>query len=399
MLSRKRILLIIGGGIAAYKCLSLVRLLRDSGADVSCVATKAAEQFVTPLSLAALSESQVHQELFNPLEEAKMGHIELSRSADLLVVAPATADILAKMAGGLADDLASTILLATDKPVLAAPAMNVRMWLNPATRRNVATLESDGITMIGPETGPMACGETGPGRMAEPDVIVDAIRRAFATGRLANKHIVVTSGPTREPIDPVRYIANKSSGKQGTAIAQALLRRGAKVTFVTGPASVEPPAEACVVRVESAREMLDAVQGALPAEAAIFAAAVVDWRVRSVSGSKIKKQKNQRAPSLELVENPDILATIAKMKAGRPRLVVGFAAETDNVEENARGKLLSKGCDWIVANCVTPESGVFGGDENKVALFTAAASESWPRLSKDEIGSKLADRICAELAE
>ena len=399
MLSRKRILLIIGGGIAAYKCLSLVRLLRDSGADVSCVATKAAEQFVTPLSLAALSESQVHQELFNPLEEAKMGHIELSRSADLLVVAPATADILAKMAGGLADDLASTLLLATDKPVLAAPAMNVRMWLNPATRRNVATLESDGITMIGPETGPMACGETGPGRMAEPAVIFDAIKRAFATGRLANKHIVVTSGPTREPIDPVRYIANKSSGKQGTAIAQALMRRGAKVTFVTGPASVEPPAEACVVRVESAREMLDAVQGALPAEAAIFAAAVVDWRVRSVSGSKIKKQKNQRAPSLELVENPDILATIAKMKAGRPRLVVGFAAETDNVEENARGKLLSKGCDWIVANCVTPESGVFGGDENKVALFTAAASESWPRLSKDEIGSKLADRICAELAE
>lgn len=399
MLSRKRILLIIGGGIAAYKCLSLVRLLRDSGADVSCVATKAAEQFVTPLSLAALSESQVHQELFNPLEEAKMGHIELSRSADLLVVAPATADILAKMAGGLADDLASTLLLATDKPVLAAPAMNVRMWLNPATRRNVATLESDGITMIGPETGPMACGETGPGRMAEPDAIVDAIRRAFATGRLANKHIVVTSGPTREPIDPVRYIANKSSGKQGTAIAQALVRRGAKVTFVTGPASVEPPAEACVVRVESAREMLDAVQGALPAEAAIFAAAVVDWRVRSVSGSKIKKQKNQRAPSLELVENPDILATIAKMEAGRPRLVVGFAAETDNVEENARSKLLSKGCDWIVANCVTPESGVFGGDENKVALFTAAASESWPRLSKDEIGSKLADRICAELAE
>lgn len=398
MLSRKRILLIIGGGIAAYKCLSLVRLLRDSGADVSCVTTEAAEQFVTPLSLAALSESRVHQELFNPLEEAKMGHIELSRSADLLVVAPATADILAKMAGGLADDLASTILLATDKPVLAAPAMNVRMWLNPATQRNVATLESDGITMIGPETGPMACGETGPGRMAEPAAIIDAIKRAFATGRLANKHIVVTSGPTREPIDPVRYIANRSSGKQGTAIAHALLQRGAKVTFVTGPASVEPPADACVVRVESAREMLDAVQGALPADAAIFAAAVVDWRVRSVSGSKIKKQKSQRAPSLELVENPDILGTIAKMKAGRPGLVVGFAAETDNVEENARSKLLSKGCDWIVANCVAPGSGVFGADENTATLFTADASESWPRLSKDEIGSKLADRICAELA-
>ena len=399
MLSGKRILLIIGGGIAAYKCLNLVRMLRDSGADVSCVTTEAAEQFVTRLSVAALSESQVHQELFNPLEEAKMGHIELSRSADLLVVAPATADILAKMAAGLADDLASTILLATDKPVLAAPAMNVRMWLNPATQRNVEMLRSDGITMIGPETGPMACGETGPGRMAEPAMIVDAIKRAFATGQLANKHFVVTSGPTREPIDPVRYIANRSSGKQGTAIARALLQHGAKVTFVTGPASVEPPADACVVRVESAREMLAAVQGALPADAAIFAAAVVDWRVGSFSGSKIKKQKGRSAPRLELVENPDILATIAKMKAGRPGLVVGFAAETDDVEKNARSKLLSKGCDWIVANCVTPESGVFGGDENTVTLFTAGTSESWPRLSKAEIGSKLADRICAEFAE
>ena len=399
MPSGKRILLIIGGGIAAYKCLNVVRSLRDSGARVSCVLTKAAEQFVTPLSLAALSESQVHQELFSPLEEAKMGHIELSRSADLLVVAPATADILAKMAGGFADDLASTILLATDKPVLVAPAMNVRMWLNPATQRNVAMLRSDGIRMIGPELGAMACGETGVGRMAEPAAIVEAIKRAFATRQLANKHIVVTSGPTREPIDPVRYIANRSSGKQGTAIADALLQRGAKVTFITGPASVEPPAEASVVRVESAGEMLDAVQDALPADAAIFAAAVVDWRVRSFSGSKIKKRKGWIAPSLELVENPDILATVAKMKAGRPELVVGFAAETDNVEENARSKLLSKGCDWIVANCVTPESGVFGGDENTVALFTADASESWPRMSKDEIGSKLADRICAELVD
>ena len=399
MPSGKRILLIIGGGIAAYKCLSLVRLLRDSGVGVSCVLTKAAEQFVTPLSLAALSESQVHQELFNPLEEAKMGHIELSRSADLLVVAPATADILAKMAGGLADDLASTILLATDKPVLAAPAMNVRMWLNPATQRNVAMLRSDGIAMIGPETGAMACGETGIGRMAEPASIFEAIKRAFATRQLADKHIVVTSGPTREPIDPVRYIANRSSGKQGTAIADALLRRGARVTFITGPTAVEPPAEACVVHVESASEMLKAVQDALPADAAIFAAAVADWGVRSFSGSKIKKQKGRTVPSLELVENPDILATIAKMEEGRPELVVGFAAETDNVEVNARSKLISKGCDWIVANCVTPESGVFGGDENKVTLFTADSSEAWPRLSKDEIGSKLADRICAELGE
>lgn len=399
MPSGKRILLIIGGGIAAYKCLSLVRLLRDSRAGVSCVLTKAAEQFVTPLSLAALSESQVHHELFNPLEEAKMGHIELSRSADLLVVAPATADILAKMAGGLADDLASTILLATDKPVLAAPAMNVRMWLNPATQRNVAMLRSDGITMIGPENGAMACGETGIGRMAEPASIFEAIKRAFATRQLADKHIVVTSGPTREPIDPVRYIANRSSGKQGTAIADALLRRGARVTFITGPTSVAPPAEACVVRVESASEMLKAVQDALPADAAIFAAAVADWGVRSFSGSKIKKQKGRTVPSLELVENPDILATIAKMEEGRPELVVGFAAETDNVEVNARSKLISKGCDWIVANCVTPESGVFGGDENKVTLFTADSSEAWPQLSKDEIGSKLADRICAEFGE
>ena len=399
MPSGKRILLIIGGGIAAYKCLSLVRLLRDSGVGVSCVLTKAAEQFVTPLSVAALSESQVHQELFNPLEEAKMGHIELSRSADLLVVAPATADILAKMAGGLADDLASTILLATDKPVLAAPAMNVRMWLNPATKRNVAMLRSDGITMIGPENGAMACGETGIGRMAEPASIFEAIKRAFATRQLADKHIVVTSGPTREPIDPVRYIANRSSGKQGTAIAEALLRRGARVTFITGPTSVEPPAEACVVHVESASEMQKVVQDALPADAAIFAAAVADWGVRSFSGSKIKKQKGRTVPSLELVENPDILATIAKMEEGRPELVVGFAAETDNVEVNARSKLISKGCDWIVANCVTPESGVFGGDENKVTLFTADSSEAWPQLSKDEIGSKLADRICAELGE
>ena len=399
MPSGKRILLIIGGGIAAYKCLGLVRLLRDSGVGVSCVLTKAAEQFVTPLSLAALSESQVHQELFNPLEEAKMGHIELSRSADLLVVAPATADILAKMAGGLADDLASTILLATDKPVLAAPAMNVRMWLNPATQRNVAMLRSDGITMIGPETGAMACGETGIGRMAEPASIFEAIKRAFATRQLAGKHVIVTSGPTREPIDPVRYIANRSSGKQGTAIADALLRRGARVTFITGPTAVEPPAEACVVHVESASEMLKAVQDALPADAAIFAAAVADWGVRSFSGSKIKKQKGRTVPSLELVENPDILAMIAKMEEGRPGLVVGFAAETDNVEVNARSKLISKGCDWIVANCVTPESGVFGGDENKVTLFTTDSSEAWPRLSKDEIGSKLADRICAELGE
>lgn len=399
MPSGKRILLIIGGGIAAYKCLSLVRLLRDSGAGVSCVLTKAAEQFVTPLSLASLSESQVHQELFNPLEEAKMGHIELSRSADLLVAAPATADILAKMACGLANDLASTILLATDKPVLAAPAMNVRMWHSPATQRNVATLRSDGVMMVGPETGAMACGETGIGRMAEPAAIFDAIKRAFADGKLAHKHIVVTSGPTREPIDPVRYIANRSSGKQGTAIADALLQRGAKVTFITGPTSVEPPSKASVVRVESASEMLNAVKDALPADAAIFAAAVADWRVRSFSGSKIKKQEGRIVPSLELAENPDILAMIASMKRGRPKLVVGFAAETDNVEENARSKLLSKGCDWIVANCVTPESGVFGGDENTVALFTAEASEDWPRLTKREIGSKLADRICDELSE
>ena len=276
--------------------------------------TKAAEQFVTPLSLASLSESQVHQELFNPLEEAKMGHIELSRSADLLVVAPATADILARMACGLANDLASTILLATDKPVLAAPAMNVRMWHSPATQRNVAMLKSDGVMMVGPETGAMACGETGIGRMAEPAAIFDEIKRAFADGKLAHKHIVVTSGPTREPIDPVRYIANRSSGKQGTAIADALLQRGAKVTFITGPTSVEPPSKASVVRVESASEMLNAVKDALPADAAVFAAAVADWRVRSFSGSKIKKQEGRVVPSLELAENPDILATIVSLK-------------------------------------------------------------------------------------
>jgi phosphopantothenoylcysteine decarboxylase/phosphopantothenate--cysteine ligase len=396
MLASRRILLIIGGGIAAYKALDLIRRLRERGASVTPVLTRAGAQFVTPLSVSALAGSKVFGDLFDLTDEADMGHIQLSRSADLIVVAPATADLMAKMAGGHADDLASTLLLATDTPVLLAPAMNVRMWDHPATQRNIAVLRADGIGMVGPESGDMACGEYGPGRMAEPMEIVAAIEQKLAAGPLAGKRIVVTSGPTHEAIDPVRYIANRSSGAQGTAIAHALAAKGAEVVFVTGPADVTPPQGVQVVRVQSAREMLDAVQGALPADAAIFAAAVADWRVASASDRKLKKDKGA-LPVLEFAENPDILATVAQMGAGRPGLVVGFAAETDDVTANATAKRARKGCDWIIANDVSPDTGIMGGPENAVTLITADGAEDWPRMTKTEVAARLVGRVAAAL--
>jgi len=396
MLASKRILLIITGGIAAYKCLELIRLLRKQGASVTPVLTKAAAQFVTPLSVSALAGEKVYTDLFDLTDEAEMGHIQLSRVADLVVVAPATADVMAKMAQGRADDLASTLLLATDTPVMIAPAMNVRMWQHPATQRNLATLKSDNVTVVGPNEGDMACGEYGPGRMSEPAEILDAITAKLAGGPLKGKHILVTSGPTHEPIDPVRYIANRSSGAQGTAIARALAALGADVTFVTGPADVTPPEGVRVVPVESANDMLAAVQSALPADGAVFAAAVADWRVASASGSKIKKQNGQ-LPVLEFAENPDILATVSQMESSRPGLVVGFAAETDDVIANATAKRQRKGCDWIVANDVSPETGIMGGSENAVTLISETGAEAWPRLSKIETAQRLAQKIAEAL--
>lgn len=398
MLAGKRILLIIGGGIAAYKSLDLIRRLKERGAMVTPVLTRAAEEFVTPLSAGALAGARVYRHLFDLTDEAEMGHIQLSRAADLVVVAPATADLLAKMAGGHADDLASTLLLATDKRVLVVPAMNVRMWQHPATRRNMATLLADGVLCAGPNDGDMACGEYGPGRMAEPLEIVVAIEAALGAGPLKGRHVIVTSGPTHEPIDPVRYIANRSSGAQGTALAAALRDLGADVTFVSGPASVPPPPGVRFLGVETAAEMLAAVQGALPADAAVFAAAVADWRVTNASGSKMKKDGTGKAPALRFAENPDILATVAGMKAGRPALVVGFAAETDDVVAHATAKRLRKGCDWIVANDVRPATGIMGGQENAVTLITGAGAEDWPRLPKDEVARRLAARIAERLA-
>ena len=397
MLSGKRVLLIIGGGIAAYKALDLIRQLKKAGAAVTPVLTRAAEEFITPLSASALAGDKVYTDLFDLTDEAEMGHIELSRSADLVVVAPATADLIAKMAGGLAGDLASTLLMATDTPVMIAPAMNVRMWLHPANQRNIATLAGDGILRVGPDEGDMACGEFGPGRMAEPLAIRDAIAAHFADGPLAGRHIVVTSGPTHEPIDPVRYIANRSSGTQGTALARALLALGADVTFVTGPATVPPPEGARILRVETAKEMLDAVTSALPADAAVFAAAVADWHVEGAASGKIKKDASGAPPALKLSENPDILATVAQMAEGRPGLVIGFAAETDNVIDNATAKRARKGCDWIVANDVSPGTGIMGGAENAVTIIDAAGAEAWPRASKSEVADRLARRIAGAL--
>jgi phosphopantothenoylcysteine decarboxylase / phosphopantothenate---cysteine ligase len=397
MLAGRHILLILGGGIAAYKSLDLVRRLRDQGAHVTPVLTRAGAEFVTPLSLSALAGSKVYQDLFDLTDEAEMGHIELSRAADLVVVAPATADLMAKMAAGLANDLASTLLLATDKRVLIVPAMNVRMWNHPATQRNLATLRGDGVLVTGPDDGVMACGEFGPGRMAEVPQIIAAISAALADGPLQGKHILVTSGPTHEPIDPVRYIANRSSGAQGTAIARALAGLGADVTFVTGPADVPPPEGVHVVRVQTAAQMLAAVQAARPADAAIFAAAVADWRVANAGASKIKKDA-AGLPHLAFAENPDILATISQMGAGRPPLVVGFAAETEDVIAHATAKRLRKGCDWIVANDVSPATGIMGGSENAVTLITDQGAESWPRMTKDAVAAQLAQRIAQEIA-
>lgn len=396
MLSGKRILLIIGGGIAAYKSLDLIRRLAERGASVTPVLTRAGEQFVTPLSVSALAGQKVYRDLFDLTDEAEMGHIQLSRSADLIVVAPATADLMAKMAQGMANDLASTLLLATDTPVLAAPAMNVRMWDHPATQRNRATLEGDGVMFAGPNEGDMACGEFGPGRMAEPLEIVDAIEKTFGKGPLSGKRVLVTSGPTHEPIDPVRYIANRSSGAQGTAIACALADLGAQVIFVTGPAEVPAPQGVEVVAVESAREMAEAVEAALPVDAGVFAAAVADWRVSTASESKLKKSKDG-LPVLKFTENPDILAGVAQRAEGRPQLVVGFAAETDDVEAHATAKRRRKGCDWIVANDVSPATGIMGGAENAVTLITAEGAENWPRMAKEAVARALADRIAEVL--
>ncbi|WP_170402588.1 bifunctional phosphopantothenoylcysteine decarboxylase/phosphopantothenate--cysteine ligase CoaBC [Ruegeria arenilitoris] len=396
MLASKRILLIIGGGIAAYKSLDLIRRLRERGATVTPVLTRAAEEFVTPLSVSALAGEKVYRDLFDLTDEAEMGHIQLSRSADLIVVAPATADLMGKMAGGLANDLASTLLMATDTPVLCAPAMNVRMWDHPATQRNLKQLQADGIRFVGPNEGDMACGEYGPGRMSEPLEIVAAIEAELGDGPLDGKRVLVTSGPTHEPIDPVRYIANRSSGAQGAAVARALATLGAEVVFVTGPADVPPPDGVQVVPVETAQQMSDAVDAALPVDAGVFAAAVADWRVSSASDKKLKKSRDG-LPVLEFAENPDILKRVSHMEKGRPALVVGFAAETDNVVEHATAKRGRKGCDWIVANDVSPATGIMGGSENAVILISDNGAEEWPRMGKDEVAKRLARKIADAL--
>jgi phosphopantothenoylcysteine decarboxylase/phosphopantothenate--cysteine ligase len=396
-LSEKRILLIVGGGIAAYKALELTRLLRKAGIGVRPILTRAGAEFVTPLSLSALAEDKVYSELFSLTDEAEMGHIELSRSADLVVVAPATADLMAKAANGLAGDLASTTLLATDKPVLMAPAMNVRMWEHPATRRNLATLKGDGVRFVGPDEGAMACGEFGFGRMAEPAAIFAAIQEALAgpaARPLAGRRAIVTAGPTAEPIDPVRVLTNRSSGKQGFAIAQALADLGAEVTLVAGPVAVPTPPGVKRVDVETAREMLAACEAALPADIAVCVAAVSDWRPATEASVKMKKGADG-PPGISLVENPDILATLSK-SPHRPKLVVGFAAETHEVEAYAQAKLARKGCDWIVANDVSV-AGTMGGDDNAVSIVTAHGIERWDRTRKSEVAQRLAARMAEEL--
>jgi phosphopantothenoylcysteine decarboxylase/phosphopantothenate--cysteine ligase len=399
MLNGKRILLIVAGGIAAFKSLELVRRLRERGASVRCVLTDAGAKFVTPLSLQALSEDRVYSDMFSLTDESEMGHIQLSRDADLLVVAPATANILARMASGLADDLASTVLLATDKPVLAAPAMNVRMWTHAATVANVETLKKRGITFIGPNDGAMACNEYGPGRMSEPEEIVVAIETMFTKELpLAGKRALVTSGPTREAIDPVRYISNHSSGKQGHAIAAALARLGAEVTLVSGPVAVADPAGVKVVKIDSADEMLAACLKAGAVDVAVCAAAVADWKAAKPASAKIKKKPGAAPPSLELAPNPDILATLSRPGPKRPVLVVGFAAETENLVANAIDKRTRKGCDWIVANDVSTAAGTFGGERNTVHLISAEGVEDWPTMAKDDVALRLAGRIALQLA-
>jgi phosphopantothenoylcysteine decarboxylase/phosphopantothenate--cysteine ligase len=415
-LAGKRILLVVGGGIAAYKALELIRRVRERGASVRVAMTKAAAEFVTPLSAASLSGDKVYDELFSLTDEAEMGHIELSRDADLVVIAPATADLLAKLGNGLANDLASTLLLATDKRVLAAPAMNLRMWLHPATQRNLAALRRDGVLFVGPNDGEMACGEYGPGRMAEPMEIVAAIaaalesetaiplppgigmRRGEANGALAGRRVVVTSGPTHEPIDPVRYIANRSSGKQGHAIARAAAAAGADVALISGPVNLRDPPGVATQHVETAREMLCAVDAALPADIFVATAAVADWRMAEAGGSKLKKRGHGHPPTLHLIENPDILAAIAHRNHARPKIVVGFAAETDDVLAHARKKLDAKGCDMIIANDVSPSTGIMGGDSNMVHIVTRGGVDSWPTLDKDEVARRLIARLARDLA-
>lgn len=393
----KNILLIISGGIAAVKTPDLIRKLTQAGARVIPVLTRSGAQFVTPLSIAALAGSKVYIDLFDLTDEAEMGHIELSRSADLILVAPATAHIMAKMAQGLADDLASTLLLATDTPVMIAPSMNVRMWDHAATQRNLTTLQADGVHMIGPNEGEMACGEFGFGRMAEVPEILQAVTRHFEKGPLSGRHVLVTSGPTHEPIDPVRYIANRSSGAQGTALAEALRDLGARVSFVTGPADFDVPTGVDVHRVQTAQEMLAAVQAILPVDAAVFAAAVADWRVEGAQDQKIKKQTSGELPVLNFVENPDILATVSSHEH-RPKLVIGFAAETNDVIANATAKRLRKGCDWIVANDVTPATGIMGGANNTVTMIDANGPEGWSNMPKTEVARMLALRIAGALS-
>lgn len=396
----KSVLLIVAGGIAAYKALELVRLLRQDGVGVRPVLTQGGAHFVTAMSLQALAEAPVAADLWSLDDESRMGHIQLSRSADLVVVVPASADILARMTAGLASDLATTLLLATDKPVLVAPAMNVRMWTHPATVANVAILRARGVRFVGPDEGAMACNEHGMGRLAEPKAILAAIHAQFGSmpGLLAGRHALVTSGPTHEPIDPVRYLANRSSGRQGHAIAAALQSLGAQVTLVTGPVSVPDPPGVRVHRVETAAEMLAACTGALPVDVAVCAAAVGDWHVLTPATSKMKKVLGQDALTIQLAANADILATLAAAGPRRPRLVIGFAAETDAVLEHAGGKRARKGCDWIVANDVRPETGVMGGDVNEVHLLTADGIEHWPLMAKTDVAARLADRIAAALA-
>ncbi len=398
----KRVLLIIGGGIAAYKSLDLIRRLKERGIAVRCILTKAAEHFVTPLSASALVGERVFTDLFDPASEFDVSHIRLAREADLIVVAPATADLMAKIAGGHADDLATAVLLATTEKILLAPAMNSRMWANKATQRNLAQLVADGVELVGPHEGEMAeANERGFGRMAEPLEIAVAVEKLLSAGTaqlLKGKRVLITSGPTHEPIDPVRYIANRSSGKQGHAIAAAASAAGADVTLVSGPVNVADPPGVTVIKVETAREMLQAVERALPADVAIFAAAVADWRVANAGEQKLKKQAGKTTPDLPLIENPDILATIAKRKSHRPKLVIGFAAETENVAANAKAKLASKGCDWILANDVSPQSGVMGGDRNTIMLVRASGIDAWPTQSKDGVAAMLVAHIADALS-
>ena len=393
----KRVLLILGGGIAAYRSLELIRRLRERGCFVSTCLTKSGREFVTPLSVSALSEQKVHLDLFDLTQESEIGHIELSRSVDLIIVAPGTADIMSKMANGAANDLASTLLLATDKQILVAPAMNVRMWNHPSTRRNYDTLVADGVKFIGPNEGKMACGDYGPGRMSEPDEIADKAESILRQGPLNSTHAIITSGPTYEAIDPVRFIGNRSSGAQGSAIASALVRLGADVTFITGPSTVNYPDGVKVVAVETADEMFSAVNEALPAEVAIFVAAVSDWKIENVQRQKIKKSSGQKAPSLVLAENKDILSYVSNLKQDRPKLVIGFAAESENILENASTKRGKKGCDWIVANDVSVGSGVMGGKSNKVSLISETHTENWPDMSKENVAERLVEKILKHL--